>query len=138
MQLLLIFFFILLQSHAGKVVERHWYEKNKHIFPASRWEVNLFSFKILFHLALSSNFKAYRLYLPRNQIWQFILMIRSLFFFHQWISSPGANNTGRFTISLLLPPDIWSNKEMGALHNSWGLSFDYIKFLDGWEDLKHK
>lgn len=27
------------QSHAGKVVERSWYEKNKHIFPASRWEV---------------------------------------------------------------------------------------------------
>eukprot|EP00850_Spirogloea_muscicola_P019845 SM000200S05835 [mRNA] locus=s200:104152:106649:- [translate_table: standard] len=27
------------QSHAGKVVERHWYEKNKHIFPASRWEI---------------------------------------------------------------------------------------------------
>lgn len=26
-------------SHAGKVVERHWYDKNKHIFPASRWEV---------------------------------------------------------------------------------------------------
>ncbi|KAL0422832.1 UNVERIFIED_CONTAM: protein XAP5 CIRCADIAN TIMEKEEPER [Sesamum latifolium] len=26
------------ESHAGKVVERHWYEKNKHIFPASRWE----------------------------------------------------------------------------------------------------
>ncbi|KAL3614004.1 hypothetical protein CASFOL_042078 [Castilleja foliolosa] len=26
-------------SHAGKVVERHWYEKNKHIFPASRWEI---------------------------------------------------------------------------------------------------
>ncbi|KAG2491992.1 hypothetical protein HYH03_009722 [Edaphochlamys debaryana] len=25
-------------SHAGKVVERHWYDKNKHIFPASRWE----------------------------------------------------------------------------------------------------
>ncbi|KAK7840013.1 protein xap5 circadian timekeeper [Quercus suber] len=24
-------------SHAGKVVERHWYEKNKHIFHASRW-----------------------------------------------------------------------------------------------------
>jgi protein FAM50 len=22
----------------GKVVERRWYEKNKHIFPASRWE----------------------------------------------------------------------------------------------------
>lgn len=32
-----------LQSHAGKVVERHWYEKNKHIFPASRWEVRQFS-----------------------------------------------------------------------------------------------
>lgn len=25
-----------------KVVERHWYEKNKHIFPASRWEVGQF------------------------------------------------------------------------------------------------
>lgn len=25
-------------SHAGKVVHRSWYEKNKHIFPASRWE----------------------------------------------------------------------------------------------------
>ena len=28
-----------MDSHAGKVVERHWYEKNKHIFPANRWEV---------------------------------------------------------------------------------------------------
>ncbi|KAI8995118.1 XAP5, circadian clock regulator-domain-containing protein [Gaertneriomyces semiglobifer] len=27
------------ESHAGKVLERAWYEKNKHIFPASRWEV---------------------------------------------------------------------------------------------------
>jgi len=27
------------ESHAGKVVERSWYEKNKHIFPASRWEI---------------------------------------------------------------------------------------------------
>merc|ERR1711976_88783 len=26
-------------SHLGKVVERHWYEKNKHIFPASKWDV---------------------------------------------------------------------------------------------------
>ena len=26
-------------SHAGKVVERHWYERNKHVFPATRWEV---------------------------------------------------------------------------------------------------
>lgn len=26
------------ESHAGKVVERHWYERHKHIFPASRWE----------------------------------------------------------------------------------------------------
>lgn len=26
-------------SHAGKVVQRHWYDRNKHIFPASRWEV---------------------------------------------------------------------------------------------------
>lgn len=25
-------------SHAGKVVERHWYDRNKHIFPANRWE----------------------------------------------------------------------------------------------------
>jgi protein FAM50 len=27
------------ESHPGKVVQRHWYERNKHIFPASRWEV---------------------------------------------------------------------------------------------------
>ncbi|KAJ1605972.1 hypothetical protein OIY81_3341 [Cryptosporidium canis] len=27
-----------LQSHAGKVVKRQWYEKNKHVFPAYRWE----------------------------------------------------------------------------------------------------
>ncbi|XP_066980684.1 protein FAM50 homolog [Macrobrachium rosenbergii] len=26
------------ESHAGKVVMRTWYERNKHIFPASRWE----------------------------------------------------------------------------------------------------
>lgn len=26
-------------AHASKVVERRWYEKNRHIFPASRWEV---------------------------------------------------------------------------------------------------
>jgi protein FAM50 len=26
-------------SHAGKVVERHWYNRNRHIFPYSRWEV---------------------------------------------------------------------------------------------------
>lgn len=24
---------------AGKVCARHWYDKSKHIFPASRWEV---------------------------------------------------------------------------------------------------
>lgn len=29
------------ESHAGKVVERGWYQRNKHIFPASRWEVRL-------------------------------------------------------------------------------------------------
>lgn len=27
------------ESHAAKLVERAWYDKNKHIFPASRWEV---------------------------------------------------------------------------------------------------
>ncbi|KAJ7775060.1 XAP5, circadian clock regulator-domain-containing protein [Mycena metata] len=27
------------ESHAGKVVERGYYNRNKHIFPASRWEV---------------------------------------------------------------------------------------------------
>lgn len=32
------YFTFLLQSHAGKVVLRTWYERNKHIFPASRWE----------------------------------------------------------------------------------------------------
>lgn len=26
-------------AHAAKVVERRWYERNRHIFPASRWEV---------------------------------------------------------------------------------------------------
>lgn len=26
------------ESHAGKVLIRSWYERNKHIFPASRWE----------------------------------------------------------------------------------------------------
>ncbi|XP_038054501.1 protein FAM50A-like [Patiria miniata] len=26
------------ESHAGKVVLRSWFERNKHIFPASRWE----------------------------------------------------------------------------------------------------
>lgn len=24
-------------ASAGKVVDRHWYNKNKHIYPASRW-----------------------------------------------------------------------------------------------------
>ena len=27
------------ESHPGKVIQRAWYERNKHIFPASRWEV---------------------------------------------------------------------------------------------------
>eukprot|EP00936_MAST-01D_sp_MAST-1D-sp1_P001162 g1162.t1 len=27
------------ESHPGKICERSWYERNKHIFPASRWEV---------------------------------------------------------------------------------------------------
>eukprot|EP00743_Colponemidia_sp_Colp-15_P002523 GILK01002735.1.p1 GENE.GILK01002735.1~~GILK01002735.1.p1 ORF type:complete len:288 (-),score=74.18 GILK01002735.1:206-1069(-) len=27
------------ESHAGKIVERKWFDRNKHIFPASRWEV---------------------------------------------------------------------------------------------------
>ena len=27
------------ESHPGKVVDRRWYERNKHIFPASRWEI---------------------------------------------------------------------------------------------------
>lgn len=27
------------ESHAGKVVERSWYQRNKHIFPANRWEI---------------------------------------------------------------------------------------------------
>eukprot|EP00921_Rhytidocystis_pertsovi_P008193 GHVQ01013475.1.p1 GENE.GHVQ01013475.1~~GHVQ01013475.1.p1 ORF type:complete len:363 (+),score=67.53 GHVQ01013475.1:675-1763(+) len=26
------------ESHAGKLVDKKWYERNKHIFPASRWE----------------------------------------------------------------------------------------------------
>ena len=35
------------ESHAGKVVERSWYQRNKHIFPASRWEVSIIA--IHFH-----------------------------------------------------------------------------------------
>lgn len=27
------------ESHAGKIVDRKWYDRNKHIFPASRWSV---------------------------------------------------------------------------------------------------
>ncbi|KAJ1971600.1 Protein fam50a, partial [Dimargaris verticillata] len=27
------------ESHAGKVCLRSWYDRNKHIFPASRWEL---------------------------------------------------------------------------------------------------
>lgn len=27
------------ESHAGKIVDRKWYDRNKHIFPACRWEV---------------------------------------------------------------------------------------------------
>ena len=38
------------ESHAGKVVERHWYDKNKHIFPASRWEVRAPSCVLAFTL----------------------------------------------------------------------------------------
>nr|GEV37400.1 protein XAP5 circadian timekeeper [Tanacetum cinerariifolium] len=36
------------ESHAGKVVERHWYEKNKHIFPASRWESTSLNMKLTY------------------------------------------------------------------------------------------
>jgi protein FAM50 len=35
------------ESHAGKVVQRSWYQRNKHIFPASRWEVRFFSLLII-------------------------------------------------------------------------------------------
>jgi protein FAM50 len=35
------------ESHAGKVVERSWYQRNKHIFPASRWEVSLIPFLLV-------------------------------------------------------------------------------------------
>jgi protein FAM50 len=27
------------ESHAGKIVERGWYNRNKHVFPSSRWEM---------------------------------------------------------------------------------------------------
>lgn len=27
------------ESHAGKIVDRKWYDRNKHIFPACRWEM---------------------------------------------------------------------------------------------------
>ena len=28
------------ERHPGKVAERRWYDRNKHIFPVSRWEVS--------------------------------------------------------------------------------------------------
>ena len=27
------------ESHPGKIVDRSWFERNKHIFPANRWEI---------------------------------------------------------------------------------------------------
>jgi protein FAM50 len=27
------------ESHAAKVVDRRWYQRNKHLFPYNRWEV---------------------------------------------------------------------------------------------------
>jgi len=27
------------EIHLGKIIERKWYERNRHIFPASQWEV---------------------------------------------------------------------------------------------------
>lgn len=44
------------ESHAGKVVERSWYQRNKHIFPASRWEVSLLHSFILVPLTDSPQF----------------------------------------------------------------------------------
>ena len=35
----LCFFHCRFSPSAGKVVDRHWYDRNKHIFPANRWEV---------------------------------------------------------------------------------------------------
>jgi len=26
-------------SHPRKIVTKHWYDRNKHIFPSSRWEI---------------------------------------------------------------------------------------------------
>lgn len=48
------------ESHAGKVVERHWYDKNKHIFPASRWEVGCIPLEglrsiIFLHVLIGAN-----------------------------------------------------------------------------------
>ncbi len=42
------------ESHAGKVVERSYYQRNKHIFPASRWEVRP-SFDRLYDLVIYSH-----------------------------------------------------------------------------------
>lgn len=27
------------ESHAGKIILRTWYDRNKHIYPANRWEI---------------------------------------------------------------------------------------------------
>jgi hypothetical protein len=54
------------ESHAGKVVERSWYQRNKHIFPASRWEVCIFDYQIPFSYitSVSSGFRS------RKELWK--------------------------------------------------------------------
>ena len=52
------------ESHAGKVVERSYYQRNKHIFPASRWEVRTTSFRLVIALSLGLGFR------PRKELWE--------------------------------------------------------------------
>lgn len=54
------------ESHAGKVVERSWYNRNKHIFPASRWEVSVNARIVDILLLIFSCGDIW----PREKLWQ--------------------------------------------------------------------
>lgn len=56
------------KSHAGKVVERSWYQRSKHIFPASRWEVSFQCLKLYTLGYLTNEISSPRRYMTRIRI----------------------------------------------------------------------
>ena len=43
------------ESHPGKIVERRWYERNKHIFPASKWCLGTAFFRLHLFIRVPNN-----------------------------------------------------------------------------------